>query len=98
MLGVGSDKFLLPPKSQSYAQVMKNYKNYLIAALITILGLSLAIQPSQGATSSSSSKAIEYDNCLKFYNNNKVGQGAPDLNGYPELFTFHLQMCRKYKP
>ena len=77
---------------------MKNYKNYLIAILTGLLVLTLTTQPSIGASSSSTAKAIEYDNCLKFYNNNIVGQGSPNMSGYPELFTFHLKMCSKYKP
>ena len=35
---------------------MKNYKNYLIALLVVLLGASLTIQPSQGAGTSKEAK------------------------------------------
>jgi hypothetical protein len=77
---------------------MKNYKNYLITLLTGLLILTVTSQPSNSATTNTASKAIQYDNCIKFYNNNIVGQGSPTMTGYPELFTFHLEMCSKYKP
>jgi hypothetical protein len=77
---------------------MKNYRNYLIALLTGLLVLTVTSQPSNGATNNTAAKSIEYDNCIKFYNNNIVGQGSPNMKGYPELYTFHLDMCSKYKP
>jgi hypothetical protein len=77
---------------------MKNYKNYLVALLTGLLVLAVTSQPSNGAPTNTSTKSIQYDNCIKFYNNNIVGQGSPKLTGYPELYAFHLEMCNKYKP
>ena len=79
---------------------MNTFRNLLIVILTGLLALALSTQTSNGATVKTydAVKLIQYDNCIKFYNNNIVGKGSSSLQGYPELFTFHLDMCQKYRP
>ena len=78
---------------------MNNFKNLLIAILTGLLALSLFSQPAQSAPKTYDAvKLVEYENCLRFYNQNLVGEGSPNLLGYPELFKFHIEMCRTYRP
>jgi len=69
---------------------MKNYKNYLIALLVVLLGASLTIQPSQGAGTSKEAKIVQYDHCLSVYEQNFT-------SGYSGLDT-EFSNCAKYKP
>ncbi len=78
---------------------MNTFKNLLIAILTGLLALTLLTQPAQSAVKTYDAvKLVQFDNCIKFYNNNIVGQGSPSLKGYPELFRFHLDACLMYKP
>jgi hypothetical protein len=74
----------------------------LIAALLGINALLIALFTAQSVQSAPKSydavKLAQYEKCLGFYNDNLVGQGGPNLGGYPELFEFHLKMCARYKP
>ncbi len=83
---------------------MKDVKNYVIALLVGLLVISIATRPMAGTDkvpikdedASQSAKAIEYDRCLSFYTQEKVAMDF--YRGYPEAFTFYLDMCSKYKP
>ena len=83
---------------------MKDIKNYVIALLVGLLAISITTRPMAGTDevpikdkgASQSAKAIEYDRCLNFYTQEKVALNF--YNGYPEAFTFYLEMCSKYKP
>ena len=78
---------------------MNNFKNLLIATLTGLLALSLFSQPAQSAPKTYDAvKLVEYENCLRFFNQNIVGEGSPNLRGYPELFKFHIEACRTYRP
>ena len=78
---------------------MDNIKNTIIAILTGLLALSLFTEPAQSAPKTYDAvKLVQFDNCIKFYNNNIVGQGSPNLKGYPELFKFHLDACLMYRP
>ena len=79
---------------------MNIFRNLLIVILTGLLALTLSTQTSNGATVKAydAVKLIQYDNCIKFFNNNIVGKESPNLKGYPELFIFHLDTCQKYRP
>ena len=66
---------------------MTNYKNYLIAILTGLLVLMITTQPSIGAATSNSAKAIQYDRCLSFEARNPGG-----------LYSSTLVSCAQYKP
>ena len=74
----------------------------LLIALLSINALLIALLTAQAAQAKVKTydavKLAQYEKCLGFYNNNLVGQGGPNLGGYPELFEFHLKMCTRYKP
>ena len=74
----------------------------LLIALLSTNALLIALLTAQVAQAKVKTydavQLAEYDSCLKFYNQNRVGEGSPNLGGYPELFSFHLKMCTRYKP
>jgi len=65
---------------------MKDIKNYAIAVLAGLLVLTLSTQNSNGAGSSASAKAIQYDHCLNGFD---AGVGGVALA---------IELCRKYQP
>lgn len=76
---------------------MKNIKNAVIAVLLGLLALSLFTKPAQSATKTYDAvKLIQFDNCLKLFNSQNVGVGSPTYKGYPELYTFHLDICGRF--
>jgi len=74
----------------------------LLIALLGINALLIALLTAQAAQAKVKTydavKLAQYESCLKFYNQNRVGEGSPNLGGYPELFSFHVKMCARYMP
>jgi hypothetical protein len=76
---------------------MKNYKNYLIALLTGLLVLTLTTQPSIGAGTSSTAKAILYGKCLDVYIQGNIDSDYQQLPS-DYLVSDFAAKCAKYKP
>ena len=72
----------------------------LLIALLGINALLIALLTAQAAQAKVKTydavKLAEYESCIKFFNQNRVGEDF--YGGYPELFGFHVKMCARYKP
>ena len=82
---------------------MKNYKNYLIAILIGLLGFSISMYPSQGAAKKDSpAKLIEYASCLSSLGDNSSTWDPNESATYESQFASWayqtILRCSKWKP
>ena len=77
---------------------MKDIKNYLIAILAGLLVLTLSTQNSQGAGTSATAKAIQYDRCISYFTETAKTSPLGFNPSYEQYWNNTLIWCGKYKP